>query len=266
MQGSGPGGKVTKADVLAAADGKDGASAATGCGGRGQAPAGSGGDARRGDEPEPRDPDRDLVQDGAGRHPRRQAEGAQRGPLGSGDEDLLHAPHRLGDREGGGGVAGDGPVVRRSRRQAVRDRPGGGEPRDRRRRRAQGRAQPDGAVHQGRRRARLRGVPQLLRGPDHQDAGEQAHSRRLQGHDDQPHEPGWPRDRRLGAAPDERPGDDHRLRLARLSGRVGARRPRADQGARHLKGHDDDLHLRPPRDPGRRVGIVPAPDRSAPAG
>ena len=58
-----------------------------------------------------------------------------------------------------------------------------GQPRHRRRRRAQGRlAQPDGARDQGRRRARLRRLPLLLRGADHQDAGEQAHRRRLPGH------------------------------------------------------------------------------------
>ncbi len=46
-----------------------------------------------------------------------------------------------------------------------------GQPRHRGRRRAQGRlAQPDGAGDQGRRRARLRRLPLLLRGPDHEDA------------------------------------------------------------------------------------------------
>ena len=38
------------------------------------------------------------------------------------------------------------------------------------------------------------------------------------------------------------------------------------QRARRLQGDDDDVHLRPPRDPGRRVGRVPAPDRPAAAG
>ena len=45
----------------------------------------------------------------------------------------------------------------------------------------------------------------------------------------------------------KRPGDDHRHRLDRLSGRVGARPGGQDQGARRLEGDDDDVHLRPPR-------------------
>ena len=40
---------------------------------------------------------------------------------------------------------------------------------------------------------------------------------------------------------------------------MGARDRRPDQGARRLEGDDDDLDLRPPGDPGRRVGLVPAP-------
>ena len=63
-----------------------------------------------------------------------------------------------------------------------------------------------------------------------------------------------------------RPGHDRRLRLARLSRRVAARARREDQGARDLEGHDDDLDLRPPRDPGGGVGLVPAPDRGAAPG
>ena len=49
------------------------------------------------------------------------------------------------------------------------------------------------------------------------------------------------------------PGHDHRLRLARLPGRVGARPGGEDQGARRLQGDDDDLDLRPPGHPGSRV-------------
>ena len=106
-----------------------------------------------------------------------------------------------------------------------------------------GLAQPDGPLHQGRGRPRLHRLPLLLRGADHQDAGEQPHRGRLQGDQHQPHQSGWARDGRVGAAPDERPGDDRRLRLARLSGGVEARAAREDQGARHLEGHDDDLDL-----------------------
>ena len=39
-----------------------------------------------------------------------------------GDEGLVHAPGRLGDRQGGAGVAGDGPLLRGERRQAAGDR------------------------------------------------------------------------------------------------------------------------------------------------
>ena len=67
LKGSGPGGKVTKEDVLAAADGGNGAApAGDRRGGRGQAAARPRGDARPGDEREPLDADRDLVP-----HPRR---------------------------------------------------------------------------------------------------------------------------------------------------------------------------------------------------
>ena len=41
---------------------------------------------------------------------------------------------------------------------------------------------------------------------------------------------------------------------------------RQDQGARRLEGDDDDVDLRPPGDPGRRVRLVPAPDRPAAPG
>ena len=45
-----------------------------------------------------------------------------------------------------------------------------------------------------------------------------------------------------------------------------ARAAGEDQGARGLEGDDDDLDLRPPRHPGRRVRLLPAPDRGAAAG
>ena len=159
-----------------------------------------------------------------------------------------------------------GRALRGARRQAHRDRAGRRQPRHRRRRRAQGPALADGPLHQGRRPPRLRGLPLLLRGADHQDAGEQPHRRRLPGHQHQPDQPRRARHGRLGAAPADGPGHDRRLRLARLSGRVEARAAGEDQGARGLEGHDDDLDLRPPRHPGRRVRLVPAPDRGAAAG
>ena len=63
-----------------------------------------------------------------------------------------------------------------------------------------------------------------------------------------------------------RPGDDRRHRVDRLPGRVGPRSGREAQGARRLEGDDDDVDLRPPDHPGRRVGLVPAPHRPAAPG
>ena len=65
-----------------------------------------------------------------------------------------------------------------------------------------------------------------LRGADHEDAGEQAHRRRFQGHHRDAHQSRRPRHGRLGAPPDAWPGDDRRLRFARLPGRAGTRPPR----------------------------------------
>ena len=226
--------------------------------GRGGRSAGPGGDARQGDERVALDPDRDLVPDARRRHARRQAQGAQRRAQGARDEGLVHPPDRLGDRPRRHRVADDGARLHREGRQAGRDRAGRGRPRHRRRRRAQGRAQPAGPGDQGGRPARLRRFSLLLRGADHQDAREQAHRRRLPGRQHHADQPGRSRHDRLGAAADGRPGHDHRRRLARLSGRVGPHARREDQGARGLEGDDDDLDLRPPDHPGRRVGIVPA--------
>ena len=137
----------------------------------------------------------------------------------------------------------------------------------RRGRRAKGRLSlAHGALHPRRRLARLRRLPHLLRGPDLEDAGEQAHRRRLPGHEHHADQPGRDRDGRLGAAPHVGAGHDRRRRLDRLSGRVGPRSGREAEGARRLEGHDDDLDVRPPDHPGRRVRVVPAPDRPVPPG
>ena len=160
---------------------------------------------------------------------------------------------------------GDGAQLRGAGRQAERRRPRRDQPRDRRRRREEGRlAQPDGPVHPRRRQRRLQGVPRQVRGPDPQDPRERADRGRLPGHEHHADQPRRPRDRRLGAATDDGPGNDHRHRLDRLPPGVGAGDSGPDQGAGRLEGHDDDLDLRPPDHPGRRVGLVPAPDRPAP--
>ncbi len=66
---------------------------------------------------------------------------------------------------------------------------------------------------------------------DHQDAGEQAHRRRLPGHQHLADQPGRDRHRRLGAAADERAERDHRHRRDRLPARVD-RTPRPSACAR----------------------------------
>ena len=68
------------------------------------------------------------------------------------------------------------------------------------------------------------------------------------------------------AAADARPGHDRRHRRDRLPARPGNVDPERLERARRREGHDDDVHLRPPRDPGRGVGRVPAPDRRAAPG
>ena len=153
VKGSGPGGKVTKEDVLAAADGN-----------------GARPDRRRAAEAEAkplRGPAAMLAKamnesrsmptatsfrtlpvdtlDAKRKAINASAQGAR-------DEGLLHPPDRLGDRQGDARLAGDGAHLRGARRQADVIEPGARQPRDRGRRRAQGRlAQPDGALRQGRR-------------------------------------------------------------------------------------------------------------------
>ena len=113
---------------------------------------------------------------------------------------------------------------------------------------------------------RLRRLPLQLRRADREDAREQAHRRRLPGHQHLPHQPGRDRHRRLGAAAAERPERDHRHRLDRLPAGVAARLAGKAEAARRLEGDDADLDLRPPGHPGGRVGRLPAPGRAAAAG
>ena len=100
------------------------------------------------------------------------------GAEGARDEGLVHAPRGVGDRRGGEGVAGHGAQLRASATESrVAVEPGHinlGIAVDVERK--------DGSRSlmvprdQGRRRARLRRLPRLLRGPDHQDAREPAHA------------------------------------------------------------------------------------------
>ena len=119
VTGTGPGGRITKADVLAA---KSAAAARTAPRPRRRPPArraaaqGRRGDARQLHGREPVDPDRDLVPHADRHDDGRPPQGAQGGrPAG-----LLHPPHRLRDRpRGDRGDAGHGAPLRRDRRQAA---------------------------------------------------------------------------------------------------------------------------------------------------
>ena len=120
----------------------------------------------------------------------------------------------------------------------------------------------DGARHPRRRAPELRRVPGRLQRAGGEGAHQHADRRRPHRRQPDAHQPRRDRHDRLGAAADGRPGHDRRHRLDRLSGRAGAGRP-DDRGR---EGHDDDLHLRPPDHPGRRVRPLPAADRGAAAG
>ncbi len=87
----------------------------------------------------------------------------------------------------------------------------------------------------------------------------QAHRRGFRGHHHLAHQPGDGRHRRLDSTPDAGAGRHHRHRRHRLSRRVPRRRARDARLHRHQQGHDDRVHLRPPRDPGRRVRALPRP-------
>ena len=182
VSGSGPGGKVVKEDVLAAADGGNGAGPAVGVAAGEVKPL-------RGPAAmlaKAMDESRSVPTATSFRTLAVDTLDAKRKAINGalkdrGNEGLVHPPDRLGDRPRGNRVAGDGPQLQRGRRQAAGGRGAGGQPRDRGRRRAQGGPQPPGPVHQGRRERRLRRLPLALRGADHHDAREQAHRRRLPG-------------------------------------------------------------------------------------
>ena len=95
---------------------------------------------------------------------------------------------------------------------------------------------------------------------------EQAQRRRLPGDDDHAHQSGRARHVGVCSPADGGPGNDRRHRLDRISGRVGPRPRREAQGPRRVEGDDDDVDLRPSGDPGGRIGLVPATDRSAAPG
>ena len=154
VRGSGPRGRVTKEDVLAAVQGNGAAAGARPARGRHRrADPRAGGHARPLHGREPLDPHRHELPHAAGGPARRPPQG----PEGGRQEALVHAPDRLGDRQGRGRLAGDGPLVRRGGRQAPADRARQPQPRPGGGRGAQGRHPlARGAGDPRRLRARLR--------------------------------------------------------------------------------------------------------------
>ena len=120
----------------------------------------------------------------------------------------------------------------------------------------------DGAGDPRRRADELRRVPRRLQRAGREGADEHADRRRPDRRQRLADQPRRDRHDRLGAAADGRPGHDRRHRLDRLSAGPGRDR----RGDRRREGHDDDLDLRPPDHPGRRVRPLPAADRGAAPG
>ena len=145
ITGSGPRGRVTKEDVLAAVEGNGAPPQRR----RRRAHPRPRGHARQVHEREPLDPDRHELPHPAGGRARRPPQGAQ----GGRQEAVVHAPDRLGDRAGRARHAGDGPRLRRAGRQAAARDARQRQPRPRRRRRAQGRHALAGRAGAARRRA-----------------------------------------------------------------------------------------------------------------
>ncbi len=179
----------------------------------------------------------------------------------------LHPPDRLGGGPGRARHAGDGQLLHRAGRQAPARRAGRDQPRPRRGRGAQGRHPLAGGPRaRQRQRARLRGLRGQVRRAGRRRPRQHALARRLLRRQHQPHQPRRHRHRGQRAAADARAGDDRRHRRDRLSARPHRGHPRGAEGAGRPEGHDDDLDLRPPGDPGRRVGRLPAPSRPAAPG
>ncbi len=192
-------------------------------------------------------PHRHIVPRNRRRHARCAPQSAQRPAGGERQEGLVHALDRLRDRPGGQAAPRDDSGLSGGGRQAAPRDAAGHRVGARRGRRAQGRQpRPCGAGHQACRGHGLRRVPPDLRDAGREGAHEQAPPRRFRRRDDHPDKPGDDRHRRIGAAPDEGSGLDHRY----------GRDPRLFGGGR--QGHDDHQHLRPPRHSGRGVGTLPA--------
>ena len=94
----------------------------------------------------------------------------------------------------------------------------------------------------------------------HRPAGprRQADRRRLCRRDDFADQPGHHRHRALGAAPDGRPGRDHRRRRDGVPRRTPGRQRRTHRRVGYRQADHPDLDLRPPHHPGRGVRRLPA--------
>ena len=147
--------------------------------------------------------------------------------------------------------------------------PGRDQPRPGRRRGAQGRHPLAGGAGDRRTPSEL-GFADFVARYDELVVGrarQHAAARRLPGREHHADQPRRHRHRRLRAAADAGPGHDRRHRRDRLPARPRpASTPSALDELGVAEGHDDDLDLRPPRDPGRRVGRLPAARRRAAPG
>ncbi len=179
----------------------------------------------------------------------------------AGRQGELHAPHRLRRRPGAAEDAAHERELCRHGRQAQRGPPRARQSRARDRpaeeRRHAHAARPE---HQERRHARLRGVPRRVRGSHPPGAHEQAHPRRLRGHDRVDHQPRHDRHDALGAATHARPGRDRRRRRDHLPARIRGRRSADTRRDRREQGRHAHEHVRPPDHPRGRERRVPRND------
>ena len=152
---------------------------------------------------------------------RRRARRPPQGAQGGRQEALLHAPDRLGDRQGRRRDAGDGQRLRRAGRQAAcgssRARSASASRSTSSARTA--RARSSCPVVHGAGALDFADFVAALRRAGRRRARQHAAARRLRRREHHAHQPRRHRHRRLGAAADARPGHDRRHRRDRLPAR-----------------------------------------------
>ena len=187
----------------------------------------------------------------------------------AGQEALVHPPDRLGDRAGRRRHAGDGALLRRGRRQAPPRHPGRREPRAwrwtcERKDGTRSLVVPviKDASDDGLRRLRGR----LRRGWWSARATTSSQPDAYAGAQITLTNPGGIGT--VASVPRLMPGQGTIVATGAIGYPPGLAQAEPGKLARagRGQGHDDDLHLRPPRDPGRRVGRVPQAHRRAAAG